>query len=120
MGSIQKKLYWRLEKVNELLETENYEEAFKGYSELVRLFNRLDGYDDYERLEFYKKLKSSGDSLLFRLAKKKISNVIKKHKFLERNFKKRLGLTKDNFNKHICDLIKEERFEEVLRANETN
>lgn len=112
MNKIEERFGWRLEKVKEALNSDNYMRAFREYSNLVRLFNCLDGYEDSEKLEFYKRVSAVGDDIFFKLAKKKILEGIKKHKYTisENKLRKIKGL-----HDSVCDLIKEERFEEALR-----
>lgn len=119
MNELEKRFGWRLEIVNDLLKQSNYKEAFNEYSKLVKLFNKLDGYNDYEKLNFYKKIKLIGNNLFFKLSKEKILNEIKGHKFSKSEFNKKLkGFKKENFNEYICNLIKQENFNEVLKFYE--
>lgn len=119
MTELEKRFGWRLEIVKNLSKENNYEEAFSEYSKLVKLFNRLNGYNDYEKLDFYKKIKFVGNNLLFKLSKRNISKEIKEHRFSKVRFKKKLKeLTRADLNENICNLIKEEKFEEVLKFYE--
>ena len=119
MNELEKRFGWRLELIEGLFKKNNYKEAFNEYSNLVRLFKRLEGYDEEQKFNFYKKIKYAGDNLLISLSKKKNLNKIKGVKFSKNEFDKRLKeLNKDNFNEHICDLIKKENFEEALKFYE--
>lgn len=116
MNEIERRFGWRLLEIVKLVEKSSYEDAFDEYSNLVRLFSRLDGYDKNERIDFYKKIRFVGDDLLFKLAKKAIKGKVKEHKFSISEFKKKLKELKEkNLDEDICSLIKEEKFEEALK-----
>ncbi len=116
MNEIEERFGWRLKRVVDLVREEDYNNAFSEYSNLVKLFNRLEGYEEHEKMDFYKKVKYIGDDLLFKLFKRKILSKIKKHKFSINDFKRRLKeLMKEGPDEKICNLIKKEEFEEALR-----
>jgi len=113
MNELEKRFGWRLEIIKDLLKKSYYKKAFVEYSNLVRLFKRLEGYDEWQKINFYKKIKYVGDNLLVKLSK------IKGIKFSKKEFNKKLkDLNKDNFNGHVCDLIKKENFEGALKFYE--
>jgi len=107
MNKVEERFGWRLNNVISLIEEKEYKKAFEEYSVLVKIFNRLEGYDD--KLKFYEKLKTVGDDLLFKLFKRRLD--YKKEEFnLKRGDLLKLGL-----DTSICELIKGERFEEALK-----
>jgi len=119
MNELEKRFGWRLEIIKDLLKKSYYKKAFVEYSNLVRLFKRLEGYDEWQKINFYKKIKYVGDNLLVKLSKKKSLSKIKGIKFSKKEFNKKLkDLNKDNFNGHVCDLIKKENFEGALKFYE--